>query len=586
MMKTYITSRRSFAVAALLTAIITSSAKDLKTEITVDRTIVPVEREASRLGSLNPQLLSSPVTMRRLMLADYTDPAEITRSVSTLDPAAYADTFALSPYRGYASLGYFPVYNLAASAGYKFIDNSRTRLGAWLQYDGYSYKPYGDNRSDGKYSNNTITVGATLDQRVGRRSTFGAHLGYTHSAIGLPDDFTNDSQSADIFDANLSWWSRTGQIGYRLIAGFSHFGYGKDNHFYENVAPAFGEITTVKAASENRFSFNGGLAYFGSSVAPRGGIDISADILSRTNGLESGGISATPISDGTLGIISLTPYFTFNSGRLHGRVGAKVDLSIGGSGKKVHVAPDVMLDWNAANQLAIFVRLNGGEHLNSLRSLYDYCPFIGGIWQYQRSNVPITADLGFNIGPFTGFSAKIFGGYAKANDWLMPRLDISGGLSSNSHTPVIVQANYGAYSLEGWHAGVGLSYDWRSKVKVDLTAETASNGEKKAYYLWRDGAKYVINASIEVRPISPLKIAVGYELRTDRHSSATVLYDAVLDELDLRSISNLKLGASYEINDCFTISARGENLLNHHYKLVPTIQAQPLHGLIGLSYKF
>lgn len=581
-MKTNITPIRTLTVATLLAATLGASAKDLKTEITVDRTIVPVEREATRLGSLTPQLLSSPVKMRQLSLADYTDPAAITRTASTLDPAAYADTFALSPYRGYASLGYFPVFNLGASAGYKFIDNSRTRLGAWLQYDGCSYKPYGDNASDGKYSDNTVTVGASLAQRVGSKSSFGARIGYTYSSIGLPDDFQNNSQNANIFDADLSWWSRPGLIGYRLTAGFSHFGYGEDNYFDKTIFSDTPDRTlTVKAASENRFNFNGGLAFFGSSVSPRGGIDVSADFVSRKNGIEMIGTSYQPISDGTLGIVSLTPYFTFHNGRLHGRVGARVDLSVGGVGKKVHVAPDVMLDWNVANQFAIYATISGGEHLNTLRSLYDYCQFVGGIWQYQRSNVPITADLGFNIGPFTGFSAKIFGGYAKANDWLMPQFSSLGYQGSSTHQIIIDQTNYGAYDLEGWHAGVGLSYDWRSIVKAEVTAETASNDIDKAYYLWRDRAKYVINASVEVRPISPLKIAVGYELRTDRHN-----YLSAISPIELKSLSNLTLGASYEISEKLTVFARGENLLNRHYNLVTDIQAQPLKGLLGLSYKF
>ncbi|MDE6368896.1 MAG: TonB-dependent receptor, partial [Muribaculaceae bacterium] len=244
-------------------------------------------------------------------------------------------------------------------------------------------------------------------------------------------------------------------------------------------------------------------------------------------------------------------------------------------------APDVMLDWNVANQFAIYAKISGGEHLNTLRSLYDYCPFVGGIWQYQRSNVPVTADLGFNIGPFTGFSAKIFGGYAKANDWLMPQLSSLGYQSSGSHKIIIDQTNYGAYDLAGWHAGVGLSYDWRSIVKAEVTAETASNDIDKAYYLWRDRAKYVINASVEVRPISPLKIAVGYELRTDRHN-----YLSAISPIKLKSLSNLTLGASYEISDQLTVFARGENLLNRHYNLVTDIQAQGLKGLLGLSYKF
>ena len=80
-------SNKRIIAAMALAAALSASAEDLKTEITVDRTIVPVEREATRIGSLTPRLLSSPVNMRQLSLADYTDPAAITRSISTLDPA-------------------------------------------------------------------------------------------------------------------------------------------------------------------------------------------------------------------------------------------------------------------------------------------------------------------------------------------------------------------------------------------------------------------------------------------------------------------------------------------------------------------
>lgn len=569
----------------ILAGIICAEAKDkdLKTEITVDRTIVPVEREAVRLGSLSPRLLSAPVNMRQLSLADYTDPAAITRSLSTLAPAAYADTFALSPYRGYASVGYFPIFNLGASAGYRFIDNARTRLGAWLQYDGYNYKPYADGdetSADGKYSDNTVSIGASLHQRVGSHSSLGAQLGYTHSAVGLPDNFTNHSQSADILDANLSWLSRSRLIGYRLAAGFSRFAYNKDCLIdFESLEIPM-QSYNIKAPAENHFNFNAGVAFFGSSVSPRGGIDLSADFVSRSNGADaSETLKLSPISDKTLGVVSATPYFAFHSGRIHGRIGARVDISVGGEGKKLHIAPDVMLDWNAANQLAIYLKLNGGEHLNTLRSLYDYCPYVAPIWQYGRSNIPVTADLGINIGPFSGFSAKIFGGYAQANDWLMPQLiftDVNAGITTT---------NYGSYDLKGWHAGVALAYDWQSKVKATLSAETASNDCDKAYYLWRDRAKYVINAGIEVRPISPLSIAIGYELRTGRHNYCGYPSQAE-NLLKLHSLSNLSLSASYRLTDAWTVSLRGENLLNHHYNLVTDIQARPIHALASISYKF
>lgn len=557
-----------------------AQAKDLKTEITVDRTIVPVEREASRLGSLTPKLLSSPVTLRSLTPVDYTEAVELTRTTPVLDPAAYGDRLSRSPYRGYAAIGYFPTFNLGASAGYRFIDTDRTRLGAWLQYDGYSYKPEDD--ESGSYSNNSLSVNARLEQRVGSSSALSASLGYSFSAIGRPDNFAETKQSVNDVDFNLSWWSRTGAVSYHAHADFDHFGFGKDGYLSDFAADA-----PVAPASENRFTVKGGIGYLGSSVAPRGGVELAFDFLSRSDGyelvdeqiaVESYLTKAAPVADATLGVVSLTPYYAFNGGKVHGRIGAKVELSCGGIGKKFHIAPAVMLDWNAASQFAIYTTVEGGERLNSLRSLFGYCPFISGIWQYQRSHVPVTWDLGMNIGPFTGFAVKIFGGYAAANDWLMPQYATLPSATTAGFT------NFGYYDLKAWHAGIGLSYDWRSKVKVDVTAETAPNDVDKSYYLWRDRARYVVNAGIEVRPVDALKIGVGYELRACRRNYAwdTATYEAI----DLGNVSDLCLNASYAVNDAFTVFARGENLLNRRYNLITDIQSQGIKGLIGLSYKF
>lgn len=575
-----------FAVFALALPY-ASSAKDLKTEITVDRTIVPVEKEAFRLGSLNPQLMSTQVKQRRLTLADYTTPATLTRSFSTLDPAAYADTFALSPYKGYAAIGYFPVFNLGASAGYKFIDTSRSKLGAWLQYDGCSYKESGDDASKGTFKNNTFTLGARFDQRVGSKSTLGVGLSYTHAALGLPDDYYNNSQNANNFDADLSWWSRTGLIGYHAKLAYSYFAYSKRVMLSDpDIIPGI----ESKGAGENRITFNGGIGYFGSSAAPRGGIEISADFIGRSNGYEQIGLQTgpeqfeariAPIDAKTLGVISLTPYYAFNIENLHGRVGAKVELSSGGEGKKFHIAPAVMLDWNAASQFAIYAKVDGGERLNSLRSLFDYCPYMNAAWQYQRSHIPVTIDLGMNIGPFAGFSARIFGGYAVANDWLMPQMTY---LQTKMGEQAVMMTNFGAYDLKGWHAGLGLSYSWRSIVKAEVSAEIAPQKPDRGYYQWRDRAKQVIKAGVEARPISQLKVGVGYELRNKR---CNYFYNG--DEylaINLKSVSNLSVNASYELNNAFTIFARCQNLLNKRYYLVTDIEAQGVNGLVGVSYKF
>ena len=572
------------ALAMLLPA--AAMAKDLKTEITVDRTIVPVEREAVRLSALNPQLMQSQVKFRKLTLADYTKPAVLTRSLTTLDPAAYADTFALSPYKGYAAIGYFPAFNLGASAGYRFIDKSRTRLGAWFQYDGYSYKESGDDASKGTFSNNTVALGARFDQRVGDASNFSAAMAYSFAGLGMPDDFVNTKQNANMFDLDLGWWSRTGLIGYHAKALFSHFSFGKNVILSEvDDIPV-----SVKAAGENRFRFSGGIGYFGSSVAPRGGVEISADFINRSNGYEQIEFQTAakdfeprfaPISAKTLGVISLTPYYAVNSGTVHGRIGAKIELSSGGEGKKFHIAPAVMLDWNAASQFALYTRIEGGEHLNSLRSLFEYCPWANAAWQYQRSHLPVIADFGMNIGPFRGFSIRLFGGYAVANDWLMPQLST---LPSNDGALQTNVSNFGTYDLKGWHAGAAMAYDWRSIVKAELSFETAPQKPDRGYFMWRDRAKYVLKASVDVRPVDRLNVGVGYQLRTKRCNYAFDGHEYT--PIDLGQISDLRLSAAYDISDALTAFVRVENLLNKRSMIMTDIETQGIKGLLGVSYKF
>ena len=163
----------------------------------------------------------------------------------------------------------------------------------------------------------------------------------------------------------------------------------------------------------------------------------------------------------------------------------------------------------------------------------------------------------------------------------MPQFTDLSSSTGNAHFRAV---NYGAYDLKGWHGGIGLSYEWRSVVKADVSAETASNGSDKAYYLWRDRAKYVIKASVEVRPVKALRLGAGYELRTDRHN---YYYDGAFSyAYDLGAVSDLRFEASYAINDALTVFARGENLLNKRCDLVTTIQNQGVRGLVGAAYKF
>lgn len=579
----------------LLTGALAATAQDLSTEITVDRTIVPAERAASRLTSVHPQILSQPVAATRIDMAEYDGPGSVTRSARVLAPAAWADTFALSPYRGYVAGGYFPAYNLALSAGYRILQSADTRLGVWLQFDGLSYKGAPDREepdSKMRFKNNTAAAGVDFDHRFGRTGVLTAGASYSYGNIVAPSYECVGNHDISMADAHATWYGRAGSVGYHAGARLRTFGvheYCAGD--YELGWVPFPPVTTVyKKGTEVNYEFAAGVAArLGRNTSgQRIGIELKADMLSRPdataisiNESYAYGIfrhfEAAP--GGTLGVISATPYYTLGqSGRgLNLRLGARVDISTGGSGKKFHIAPAAMASYSL-DGFSVYARAGGGEVLNTQRSLYDITPFFPVGMQQQRSHVPLTLDGGVCIGPFAGIGVEIFGGWARANDWLMPAM--AGMNLSPTGTPLFLPVD-----IKGAHAGVRASYDYRSIVHVNASVEFAPQKEHSGYYLWRDRAKMAVKAEAAVRPVARLELKASYELRTDR--AAYGYYDTGdAQRHALGNSSLLGFGATYSITPALDVFARGENLLACKYLVMPGVPAQGVHGLLGASFRF
>ena len=133
------------AIAAMMLAAPCAMAEDIDTEIAIERQVVPEHRSASRLNLL-PELQLPAVKQMRLNPSDRISSITIPAYMTTLDPASYATAADPYPWRGYAAIGYFPAFNLGASAGYRILDRTATTLDAWLQYNGASW--HGDLPAD------------------------------------------------------------------------------------------------------------------------------------------------------------------------------------------------------------------------------------------------------------------------------------------------------------------------------------------------------------------------------------------------------------------------------------------------------
>lgn len=559
-------------ISAAATA--TTAAQQLNKEITVEREVVPIQREATRLG-FTPTVSLPPLAMERLSPSTRAITARVPAGIVVLDPAAWADSIYISPYRGYASIGFMPLYNAMLSAGYRIVDNSTTRVGAWLQYDGTVYTSRrilsGNDPMPGmkKYlREHTGTVGAYASQRIGATSELSGVVDYSYTRYNQPEYsdaymlgvYDWHYQSVNRINADLNWKSTINDLGYDVRAGFSRFAFGAERAI-PNTAIVY------PAEAENNFRVGADLTadFDGGSFAA---LDIDLSAL-RTNPTVENAFYDTPKSYSTW-LLRFSPSYAYRSGVFDIKLGARIDLTHN-SGKAFHIAPDVKIAVNPSSMFAFEVSAGGGEWQNTLASVYAIGRNIDSWTAYSNSHIPLTVDARLRIGPWSGLYGEVSGGYARANDWLMP-----GQASRYGNMTLRME------DIKGFHFGAAVGYRWSSILDARVEWQTAQNDQDKGYYLWRDRARNVIDATVKVNPIEKLSVDLGFTLRTGRR-----IFNGLSEQaIPLGNVRDLSLGATYRLTPSVSIFAEGENLLNHRYSTVDYFESQGITGLVGASFKF
>lgn len=525
--------------------------EELSKEITIEKEIVPEQRAATRLN-VTPAVSLPAVKTKRLTYSDRSVSTSVPASISTLEPAAYGTTTGAENYRGYVDLGYFPTFNAALSAGYRIVDNEKTLLRGWMQYDGTVYDGNMADGEDVTLRSHTVTAGLGLVQHVGGASTVNVDADYTFSRFNMPVE-EEYYQNVNRVNIDAAWKSTVRGIDYTIGLGYGHFGYGKSGLEYFN--------STLKPARENRIAVNAGAAV---QVGEHSHVSLDADV-SHLGYNEN---------DNNSTLISLTPSYLYRLSHIVTRIGAKIEVTTN-MHSGFHIAPDMGIDWMPSSLVAVYCRLSGGEHQNTLGSLYDFTRYAEplGLAISGNSNIPYALDAGLNVGSWKGLSFRLFGGYAVADNWLMPYAGEVNGF-----------CRFGYVDIKGWHAGAAVKYEYRNLAEIDVSYETAPQKHDKGYYLWRDRSRYVVDASLTVHPIDRLDVTVGYELRAKRKMTSGV--ENILPDINLGNMENLSLGGLYRINQNLSVFARLENILDNKCMLVNDIPAQGFTGLVGVGYKF
>ncbi len=558
--------------------------QELHKDITVEQEITPSRREASRIAVL-PTVTLSPVRASSLAYSNKVVTTRVPNSFARLDPVAWGDKIYTSPYRGYFDFGIGgPLFMGDISAGYRIVDREKTRLNLWGQYNGDVYK-----RTGTTWHDHTASLGLDLRQTVGSSSSLEAGLDYTYGFHDMAAfEGGRFSQSTSRVNASVSLSGRHSGFDYEAGLRYGHFGYY--NPHFPVLKPVAEGITDpyngYEPARQNLLGVTlGGRLETG--VTSHVGVDLSADFLATGRHyvatLPFYDEAATLMRSRTTGLVTVTPYFENRTSATTLRIGADVDFAVN-SGKTIRVAPDVTFAWHGLQILGIELKAYGGSTLNTLASLYDISPYMNGSLAYRPSHMPYAFDAKVAFGPFFGGTIELFGGYAKADDQLMP---VAGGIYPAGGV-------WESVDIKGYRYGARIGYDNGRTFAVSASYEGAPSKWNRAWYDNCDRARHIAAAELKVRPVDKLTVTLGYEFRGGRacymYAPETVdmagfdIYP--LTRVSLGAVSNLKLGAGYAATDRLTLFVHGENLLGRKSYYIGGRPVQSANGMIGAALKF
>lgn len=565
------------------------TAQTLTKEIVIERDVEATLPEAARISNY-PTLIQPQVPTSRLPFFDTTAATRVPGMLTTLEPAEGAPAISLSPYRGYASLGYLPAYNLGISAGYSIIADSRTSLNVWTQFDGNSYK----DQYDETLKRNKVTVGADFAHLFGGSRRLNISTDFSYNAYNRPWEAVDANHNTTEFDIDAAWSARAKAMAYYVTAGFNHFGFsGKE------VGLASVLADDIDAVSQNIVKATGGATFAITDKSSLSGhVGISFVNTNRFNTLEYIPYAGTPgpnkpmlmAGEGkTLGLITLAPAYRYTFGIFSTSIGVKAQITTNAD-NTFHIAPDVKFNLRPYSTFAATLSFGGGEHINTLSELYNINPYMSVAQGHKFSEVPFTADLRLTFGPFYGASLELFGGYAVANDWLMP--DVADITDATGVIPVADRTVYGtmfkAVDLRAMHYGATFSWKYNNNIRASVKYTGAPGSYSHSYYLNRDRARHILEAKASVTPIEPLTIEAMFEQRAGRslYSHWGVMPAEEPLKYDLRNASSLNVGATYRFTDWVSVFARVENILGRQAYMYNMLEQQGVHGLVGAAIKF
>lgn len=573
-------------------------AQTLSTEITVDRTVAPNQTAATPLSSVQPALLAAAPLSGDLALSDFGGDAYFASRPDPVSPFLYNALPGRSPFRGYASLGYFPAYRLGAQVGYALIDSKNTLLLASARFGGMSWHSECGDKGRNTVANNNFAVDARWLQRLGDHR-LKASAEFSGAALkNLTYTGAVGNQNYTGFRADIALDRSADAFAYGVKADVDHFGASKDLDaaYNYNIVYTPASNTVFRADAYGRLGSDriAGELSAGVATASRKGAVVDYGI----SGPDNHYLPYTEARDlaherNTIGTFRLAA--THSSEHIVLRLGVRADIATGRKADRFNLAPDFEATWKPGAVTRVFLTAGGGSTLNTLRERFDRTPYAPA-WEIDRiQRIPFRATAGFAYAPGRGFRAGFEACFQRTIGAPMllvsaSNFPVSEKLQSVVYTPMNVKGAWfevnAGYGMPDFY-GLDISLSLRANVnsKPVWSSETSDPWSED----WGmpdnpDRASWVITLAAKANPIERLSVNLDWNLRTGRkiyfddHRSG--------NNFLLGTVNNLSISGIYHLNERIDLGLSLENLLCQRYELMPYVQAASLTGLIGATVRF
>lgn len=598
-------TRRYIIMLAVALAALSINAQnqkeDLHKEITLDKDFVPVEKKATKKNALpavaRPKLSTSAT---KLNYSDWVQPTEVTTDIPTLLPYGYRTAHLFNDKRGYFLVGGGTQANFTGAFGYRIVDTEKNKVALWLQHNS-SWNgrnssmelPDGMERVKQQLNDNLLKLDYTgqvgkgtlelgLNGHLDNFNYYGGWMPYNRT--GAYVDWGKLKQTYHHVDAHGAWSSSLTvrddhEVSYNAGLQVGHSGYAEG-------------IDYNKGIQETAFTANVGAGYTlasGSIV----GLNINGEYLKH---------NIKAINDNySRGMITFNPYYTLDGARYHLHAGVNMHVSMS-DGATLRFSPDVRFDAELAGGLSFFASATGGKdmgYIDPVHTLYRYAYPVSHCYSIYT---PVDAEAGFAIGPFAGFTARLAASYAIVKGTLDPVMYEELAWQTDPDPTAVsyerqmlargAATHFVGHDARGFMVSAELGYKYRSLVDAKFRIRYAPSDDDfnthrytRTYDLGAHGGSIEIGASVDVTPIKPLTLNVGFDFVGERSYAQHIGGEDYIWE-DMRDIVDLHLGASYRIDKSLSVWARASNLLNKRWDIFYGMGAQRINAMVGLQVTF